>query len=158
VNDINLDKGYLTVREVIKLADAHEIALGYQGNIFDVAQDKDAEVLNNLSISARLKYFKEQNIYAEFGLRGLGASDDNMKRFPFMVGISAPTGNILTNLGFEIEYDSKREKCDTLSSFCYGIAATKVFNDHFLTILSLNNGNFKKVEILGLNLEMVVSY
>ena len=156
--DINLDKGYMTFREIIKLSEFNELALGYQGNIFDPLHDKNSEVLSNLSVSTCVNYIKTQKFYAEFGIRGLGASNNDMKRFPFMLGFTVPTSNILSSLTLEAEYDKKRETLDSLSSFSYGLSAAKYFNDHFETILSLNNGLSKNAEVVGANLELFVYF
>jgi hypothetical protein len=158
VNDINLDRGYLCFREVVKPTEKFEIALGYKGNIFDPIQIKDAEVLNNLSLSTKIDYVAEQYIFGEFGMRGLGAENDDYIRFPFMLGFTIPTNKILNSLSTEIEFDSKREEVDNLSAFCFGVIAIKEFNEHFKTILSLNNGSYKKTGVIGGNFEFIVGF
>ena len=91
-------------------------------------------------------------------MRGLGAENDDEKSFPFMLGLTIPTKNVLSNLSVEFEYDAKRDDIENLSSFSFGLVVSKTFGDHFTSILSLNNGIAKKTGVIGGNLEMVISF
>jgi len=160
VNDINLNHGYLEFREVIKPNDKSEFGLGYQGNIFDPIQDEDAEVLHNLSLIGKMNYTEGQSVFAEFGMRGLGAENEDMTRYPFMAGFTIPTNKKLNKLAVEVEYDSKRNDVDNMSAFSYGIYGVKKFGDHFTTILCVNNGstNTDKASVTSVSFEMIIGY
>lgn len=158
VNDINLDRGYLTFREVVTPTEQIEIAIGYKANLFDPIQNEDAEILNNLSLTGNLGYMEDQKVFAEFGMRGLGAENEDQTRFPFMLGFTIPTAKILSTLAFEIEFDSKREDIDELSSFGFGAYAIKEWNPHFKTIFCINNGSTKETGTVVGSFEMIVGF
>lgn len=154
VSDPNLNKGYLLFRESVTPTPTSELAFGYQGNVFDKFRYEDADIISNLSISARLDYTKGQSIFTEFGMRGMGAPKDDQKRFPFMFGFTVPTADILTRLAIEAEYESKRETVEKLCPFSYGISTIKAFTDHFWLVTSVNNGYAKDASKVLLYLAM----
>ncbi len=107
VNQKNLNKAYLLVKETVKPMANLSSSVTFRSNIFDRVYDSKSPVTHALSFDVLYNYFKGQKVYAEVGVRELN-NDSAKVHYPFTLGITVPTKGILDIATAEIEYSALR--------------------------------------------------
>lgn len=107
--DKDLNTGYLRILVSATLFNkAMVINAGYRANVFDLVNDKDAEVYNRYFIGAEYEIIKGLRPYFELGIleNTKGVVQKNVNKdhvLPLVIGTTIPAGKILNTLVAEIE-------------------------------------------------------
>jgi hypothetical protein len=107
--DKDLNTGYLRILlSATLLNNAFLINAGYRANVFDLANNEDAEVYNRYFIGAEYEIIKGLRPYFELGIldNTNGVVQKNVDKenvLPFVVGTTIPAGKIFNALVAEIE-------------------------------------------------------
>jgi hypothetical protein len=113
--DANLNTGYLRILSTVSLLQKSlGVGAGYRANVFDVARNKDAVVLNRFILSADYQILSGLRPYVEIGFieNTKGVIQKNVTKdyvVPVVIGTTIPAGKILDAVVAEIEVLSDRK-------------------------------------------------
>jgi len=105
--DAKLNTGYLRIYESISPVTGMNIGAGYRSNLFDIAYNENATILNRFSFVADYQVMKDLTPYVEFGILQKATNDEY--DMPLLVGCKIPTASFFSTLAFELEIMSGRK-------------------------------------------------
>jgi hypothetical protein len=105
--DAKLNTGYLRIYECISPIQGMNLGAAYRSNVFDIAYDENATVLNRFSFVADYQVIKDLTPYVEFGI--IQKATKEKYDMPVLVGCKIPTASFFSTLAFELEFLSDRK-------------------------------------------------